>query len=536
MYSKRRLYLFLANSNSVRQEQEGFKPRSDVPAWKFDGPIDWTADPFNDANWCFTLHAWRMTDVYISELIDNPDSAVREVLARKAVDIALSWCRFQASGGQAPALWNDMACGIRAIRLSFFLSEQFSQNLRIAPDERAILTTAAETHLKKLKVDSYISSNNHGIFQLMGLHWLINELKPADREQQLSRCRTKMKQLFATQFDDFGVHHEHSPDYHLFSLQVFERIGALDLIGVDADASRIVQSAREHVKTFTAPDGSFYRVGDTNGKAPLAAETHDANGTTDLSKSGYQIVRKDGSALFFMGSFNSLSHKHSDDLSIILFEQGRERIIDAGKYGYSRGEVRNYYLSDHAHSTLGFRGGPVLPQKTTAYGSCLRPMRTDGSCHTLSGSVRKARSFRWNRTLQYTPGALLRIEDQFSGLLTRWYESRLLLLPDATVSLTGDQAVIAFADGFKMVARMTTPDAVLSVHRGERDPMKGWWSPSYGVSEPTTLLAASVHQAHGSIVWHIELDPAATEADVVPAPPSPPSRIRWLHNLLTRRG
>jgi hypothetical protein len=73
-----------------------FKPRRDRPAWQLSLPLDWTASPFKDTNWCFHLHAWRMMDSLIRDWYRRRDPrALDEVIA-----YAMDWWRFSAPGAR----------------------------------------------------------------------------------------------------------------------------------------------------------------------------------------------------------------------------------------------------------------------------------------------------------------------------------------------------------------------------------------------------------------------------------------------------
>lgn len=505
MTTKRELYIYTGGATSEEQERCGFKSRKDLPAWRFQIEcIDWSADPFVDPNWRFTLHAWRMMDVYLSEALDEPDTEARRAKAKAALDVALSWCRFENTGGSASAMWTDMATGIRAIRLAFLLGDDFSRYYEMEGQDRDLLTISARKHQEKLLDEKFLAKSNHGIFQIVGLHRLTLVLGGNDRNEVLSYCRRSMMKLFYQQFDEEGVHKEHSPDYHDYALQVFERIGALDVIGDDEKISKVLSRARANVANFCLPDGKFVPFGDSDkGPTPQHLEKYPAEeGLTDLGSSGFQMVRNGHSMIALIGSNNSLYHKHADDLSFVLFEQGLPRIIDGGKFGYFENAKRDYVLSDMAHSVVGLKGEPIGPRATRHYGSCLKPAKRSGNFYSFEGEFRKGNRFDWKRRLEYRPGLSLVVDDTFSGDAEEEFESRLLLAPDAQVDLDGPRAIVRYSDGFTMIARCLDANE-LELYRGVTQPFLGWWSPSYSVLEPTTLLVASKKAVSSNLRWNL---------------------------------
>jgi hypothetical protein len=100
----------LANYSSYEiLKKNGFKPRSNVDSWPFSVPIEWNADPFQDVNWQFQLHAWRLIDPIIIEYdkTKNPD-LLNEILAIVTDWYDYHFIKYQVSNMQ----WYDMAIGI----------------------------------------------------------------------------------------------------------------------------------------------------------------------------------------------------------------------------------------------------------------------------------------------------------------------------------------------------------------------------------------------------------------------------------------
>lgn len=75
---------------------EGFKPRKDVQPWPFSIPIEWRADPFNDINWKFQLHAWRLIDPMLIKYQETN----KIIFLQEAISIIVDWYEFHILKGK----------------------------------------------------------------------------------------------------------------------------------------------------------------------------------------------------------------------------------------------------------------------------------------------------------------------------------------------------------------------------------------------------------------------------------------------------
>ena len=86
------------------------------------------------------------------------------------IEIALDWHRFHVEEGRTSAFqWYDHSTGLRASRLAFLLDLILSNQLEVSESNLARLMTLADLHAEKLRDSTFLSSDNHGLFQLVGL-------------------------------------------------------------------------------------------------------------------------------------------------------------------------------------------------------------------------------------------------------------------------------------------------------------------------------------------------------------------------------
>jgi hypothetical protein len=201
------------------------------------------------------------------------------------------------------------------------------------------------------------------------------------------------------------------------------------------------------------------------------------------------------------------AHAHGDALSLEVREGGVEVLADPGTYAY-HGDVpwRTYFRSTFGHNTLELGG---VDQSTMGGGPFLWTRSTDGELletggldsgsqahcsarHTGYGQLRPAATHDRTVTLDRDCRQITvrdRVEVAGEGERQR---CRLTyhLGPDITCELRDGSALMRWqADGQPREARIELPTALTwSAHRGETDPIAGWYSPDLYRKVPTTTL------------------------------------------------
>ena len=519
--SRKDLYL---GGSAGAAEPGVFRPRGDVEPWRYSLPIDWNADPFNDRNWRFQLHAWRMTDPFLREYFRTGSTGpLAEALA-----IVEDWHDYHAAHEETPFSWYDMAAGIRALRIAFFLDLIERGKLTVGEESRAKLEALAREHAERLQDDDYISAGNHGLFQVFGLDLLCGVAAVDECRGARRYAKEKFEWILDQQYTQQGVHKEHSPSYHGFVGRVVKSLGGAARF-TSGKASALLARAAAVRPWLAFPDGRWVRAGDSDGKtAPLEAidpgnrrclADDRCFAVADIERSGYAIVRslpslpkkEQTSMLFVTGMAYSTTHKHADELSFELYEFGRPVFIDSGKYGYNQDDRRAYVVSAAAHNTISFADTPVAPTDIRFSGGLLDETEPTDEGFVIGGSIDRPGLFRQSRRIVYDPGRSLTITDRVEGnswaeLLfspTDRYVSSLHLAPDLEPRIEGRGFVVDVGPG-RVRAGLVEDDCEIDSVRGQARPLLGWASRGYLKLTPATVVRALCPAGRRTITWKIE--------------------------------
>ena len=495
-----------------------FRPRNDVPDWDTSLPIDWSADPFGDLNWQYHLHSWRSMEYWLYEYRQDGDAA--RLLA--PIKIALDWHRFHVEEGQRSAFqWYDQSTGVRASRLAFLLDLILAGQLEVGDADLGRLMTLADLHAEKLREPSFLSRLNHGLFQVVGLDALCSVASWRDACQGArSYAREAFAKLIKSWFSEEGVHIENSPSYHGWVIRKLRDLGAAATFQ-QPEVEGILERADAVTPWLTYPDGRWVPVGDSDGTGPQLTGPVDpwclpdgagCWAVRDLTKSGYAIIRSlpesDGqeSNMLFVSAMAPLTgHKHSDDLSFVLIEGGRDIFVDSGKYGYNYDDARTYAISARAHNVPSLIDRRISPGNIDPANSGLDPVAVDRGRFVIRGLVDRPGLFLHERVFYYVPGATLRIEDRLNNLTDSSWQSNLHLAPDLIPEISETGFVVRAGD-LTVHAEFSGDGCSISTARGETDPYQGWVSTGYLEMTPATVVTATCPADLVESSWHITFD------------------------------
>ena len=172
-----------------------------------------------------------------------------------------------------------------------------------------------------------------------------------------------------------GGHYERSPVYHLVVLR--------DLLEVRAATGEDwldepIERMRRFAAALTRPDGNPALFNDgTLDLAPRLDLPEPAAGLTVFPETGYAVMREGTVWLAFDCGPPAPrflpAHAHADALSFQLWNGQQPLVVDPGTYTYEPGELRDWFRSTPAHSTVAlggrdqfelwgaFRSGPLPP-------------------------------------------------------------------------------------------------------------------------------------------------------------------------------
>ena len=407
-----------------RYKKEGFiaMGREDLKAHKFSFPIDWLADPYDDRNWMYQLQAWRVIDPFLLRFEPKDVSYISQVIN--------DWDAAVNAAGQADDwFWYDMAAGIRALKLTYFVLR--CKALHVS-HEINNLESLIERHIRNLADPKNLNYGNHGLFQIHGLMSLACLIKQADwlnLQQVRDYAVSSMELLLKNQLGEHGVHTENSPEYHFFVLKkIVSLINAPWWKSIEkSKIDKIVDRGNLAKHWLVTPALECVPVGDSGTATKLANNRliydwdHSSNGRyISALLDGYIVVRSKptvkldkSSFLFFQGSFHSGVHKHSDCLSFVWQEEGKYLLIDSGKYGYKSDRFRAYFTSGYAHNTL------VIDKKSSSrspkdvYGSGFsdKPIYCSGYWISKGTVDHKRDSYTHTRVILFKPSVEVYVID-----------------------------------------------------------------------------------------------------------------------------
>ena len=198
-----------------------------------------------------------------------------------------------------------------------------------------------------------------------------------------------------------------------------------------------------------------------------------------------------------------------------------EVLVDPGTYCYhGEPEWRSYFRSTRAHNTLELdqtsqarEGGPFLWSTAVPVDPVIQSgLESDMSTWTarhrgygrLTGSPVHERTVR----LEKSARRLVIVDRVRSG---SGHEVRVHfhLGPAVTVALDGARAELTWTgrDGVPRRAALSLPAELnWSAHRGETDPILGWYSPRFGVRQPITTLEGVAAWSDHPLVTTLDFD------------------------------
>lgn len=222
-----------------------------------------------------------------------------------------------------------MPVGYRPIKIAYLIDLALDGHWTPTNRELDLLFWAVDRHLQELTRPEKLSEGNHGIFQLHGLRMLAEMAWNSPRKAQ-SDCfiAVHLPRLIRNQFNQEGVHLEHSPHYHWW---MQEELRSLAESGwyrskLTHEIQAVCNRAEEVKHWFRTPTGHLVRIGDTPDEAikPQPAVPPAPDVVTDRYEmrvfrgAGYAACRNEQALLFFHCAYHSKSHKHRDDLHFDL--------------------------------------------------------------------------------------------------------------------------------------------------------------------------------------------------------------------------
>ncbi len=354
-------------------------------------PVDWSCEGLEDRVLCYELHCLNFLD----EVFVLYDKTKNDKYKNIIMDYVFDWIQhnLEPLKGNVWA-WHDDTVSRRLIRISYFYY-LFKNDYDL--NKQKLIEISMEQHAHLLTDDEFYSDkHNHGMYQDLALLvytmlWAPEGSKKNYFEIIFARTASYLDYVFCAD----GVHKEHSPFY---SKDVITEAGIIIEVSKEISPdfatkyAKIFKCAKEYLLQIIKPDGTWPAIGDSHSRQMLGylyfLDSNDeykylnSNGCEGkkppsesvFSDGGYAIMRsdwddsaEDATWIMFLAATHSSVHKHSDDLSFLIYHKG-ELFVEAGKRDYNYLDERTAWsYSGYAHNVL-LVDGECFPVKKGANG------------------------------------------------------------------------------------------------------------------------------------------------------------------------
>ncbi len=191
------------------------------------------------------------------------------------------------------------------------------------------------------------------------------------------------------------------------------------------------------------------------------------------------------------------NHGHADALSITLSVNGKKVLVDPGTYRYNgEPEFRKYFKGTRAHNTVMIDGLNQAVQETGFIWS--RPYKSkllksveinDGFFLQANhdGYMRIKESIQHFRSIANFDKTNFFVKDTFFGKGVHTFELNYHIHPDSEI-ISEDDGWWKINNQGTEVSISLLDKNIFNVIKGQKDPLFGWYSPSYGIKCESGVL------------------------------------------------
>ncbi len=484
-------------------------------------PIYWRMDPFRSRHWQNGLQSMKWLDdlyfIYTRSTLFNRKEKLAALA--KARDYVLDWISAadNPNRGVNRQAWVDKTVGDRAPYMAFAARASACEGL--LNDTQAFrMIHFLQLHGNRLLSPKRYSPSNRGLFEDLGLYLLAEYcpfLKGASKWRAITPGR--FRHTFHGRLDEReGVWNEHSPGYHLLVIRTVERFVALT--GHNFQQLSFLPRMRHALGWMLMPDGRLPQFGDTfRDRAPEWAGDYAAGkvGMRVFKRSGYAFVKQGGSYLGVTSQFHNSDHKHADDLSFELFEDGQRVISDTGVFDKDIGAYRRFERRSEAHNVLTVDNQSFKTKPRRTYGSGITAHGQGRGWYAIEGVNPLVRNLRTHhrRLFLYKPGTALIVIDRVRAKARHTYKRYLHFGPGIDVSTTNSGVMLRDkgrpAAHAALGAVSSSAGGAPRLTRGQDNPLQGWEFPDFRKRTPRWSGSFQTTARNADYVTTISLDPTA---------------------------
>lgn len=515
--------------------------------------LTWTETAYGDRSWNFSLHKMDHVAVLTRafQLTDN------DAYLQRAEDHVFDWIHDNTRyffDAPSKFTWHDHATAFRLENWLFFYGLWTRSALATAPERETLLRAMLGHGIRLANNEFYTSNHNHGVDQdraLFAFAALHPGVGPTAQWQALARRRLRAQMDFA--ISPSGIHLEHSPAYHLFSMhQLAKMLKVLTIREADGPLEMHIRNMLERMATFVRhvvqPDGTLAQIGDTGDVSitrsadllvpfgyrlprlkTLAMTGRDdeiVDETVCFTEEGYAVIRDtaDGKLdyahsfyLFFTaGAHAGRAHRQADDLSFVLAYLGQPMIVDPGFYSYKFDAGRDYVKSTAAHNTVVVDSG-----SQNGFDTKLELCGASGLGSVIRASHRNYPGIAHRRWIVHLRPDVIVIVDRLrptqpDGSDHR-FEQVLHFAPGLLVTSDGaGGAMVVNPDNPSIslrVLQLGDRQPAARVVAGQELPMQGWFSQTRGTLIPAPTLIATLQGPDAEFVTLLAFRDAVVRLD-----------------------
>jgi hypothetical protein len=452
--------------------------------------------------------------ILINYIIRNKNPEFFESVLDFAKKNVLKWIK-ENPFLHGPHYISAMECGLR-IPLLFYCLKVLS-NLDAGELQLILDTLYRHAWLISNRLSLYSSCGNHTIAEATGLIFggaIFSET--TEGRQWLAKGYELLKKELNHQIEKDGGPAEQSFNYHRFVLDLYRL--AIDFLrknsffDCEEFEERLIK-AENFIAAFKDARGGLPSIGDSDDGHAIAPgispyRNHPNNRKQKIQtflKSGYTIVNDKKFVLTFdhgpLGMAPLYNHGHADALSITLSVDGQKILVDPGTYRYNgEPEFRKYFKGTRAHNTITVDGQDQAIQETgfiwsRAYDAeLIRKENLNGVWLIQAkhnGYSRYKKPVLHRRSLFIFDETTMIIKDEFYGVGTHKFELNFHLHPDMKVSKYHENWWNIYNNTAEIYMTIFDHED-FQVIKGERDPILGWFSYSYGLKCETSVLNISI--------------------------------------------
>jgi hypothetical protein len=458
----------------------------------------WREAPFHgDRNWLFNYHSMR----WVLPLLKAGELTGRVAYTNRAAFLLRDWLTTNPRSAPAnPMAWNDHATAWRASVLACAVD---------ALGTPAWLLAGLNSHGRALADPTfYVKHGNHALNQDIGL---LDVACRVGNGTWRSLAASRLATLVDESVDAQGVTNEQSIGYQLYNYLNYER-GRRHLTtcgaAIPAGLTR-VELMPDFLAYGTAPDGNYEQIGDTGLDAarPIAGTTAEFAATGGASgprpattikrytagflfaRSGWGDARPFDQETFWTLRFGPglFSHGHADGGSLTLAAHGRRLLVDSGKFSYTAGPWRTWFVGRTAHNVVSVDGLTYNAHRATTLatrtGASYLLATTSNTGYT---GVTDKRRVVWSRAADY-----LIVQDVLAARVTRTFRQTWHLGPGSAPLLMGNR-LDTRQPGANLAILELAGHPTNRVVTGRTKPIQGWVSYTYGTKRAAPVLESAI--------------------------------------------